>query len=193
MGKDIPALRWSHAEVNAIEKVQDKSLLKTATLYVTLEPCDHHGNTPPCSIRIIRMGIPEVIVGTTDPNPKVAGNGIARLTKNGVAVTTGILETECKHHHRMFLTTQVFRRPYIVLKWAESQDGYIAPDPKLRTGDLPRPYWITNPYSRQLVHKWRGECQAILVGTNTGLADNPKLDTRLWQGHHRCASFGMQS
>lgn len=164
----------NHAEVNAIESVTDKSLLKEATLYVTLEPCSHHGKTPPCSDLIIKHEIPEVVIGCIDDNPEVSGKGIERLKNNGCKVTVGVLEKECKDHHKRFFTFHQKKRPYIILKWAESQDGYIAPKEKSEQ----KPVWITNTRSRQLVHKWRAEEQAILVGANTVIQDNPSLTTR---------------
>ncbi|MFS4468140.1 bifunctional diaminohydroxyphosphoribosylaminopyrimidine deaminase/5-amino-6-(5-phosphoribosylamino)uracil reductase RibD [Maribacter sp. 2210JD10-5] len=173
----------AHAEVNAINAVEDKSLLKKATLYVTLEPCSHFGKTPPCADLIVKHQIKTVVIGVLDPNPMVSGKGIEKLRANGCEVRTGILETECRAHHKRFLTFQEQKRPYIILKWAETVDGFIAPLPDQRNQNL-EPYWITNAYSRQLVHKWRSEEQAILVGTTTVLADNPKLDVRDWTGKH---------
>ncbi|WP_317131736.1 bifunctional diaminohydroxyphosphoribosylaminopyrimidine deaminase/5-amino-6-(5-phosphoribosylamino)uracil reductase RibD [Maribacter flavus] len=170
-----------HAEVNAICSVKDKTLLSKSTLYVTLEPCSHFGKTPPCANFIVENKIPKVVIGLKDPHEKVAGKGMEILEKAGCSVTMGVLEKECREHHRRFLTFHEQKRPYIVLKWAETADGFIAPIKELRNSKA-EPYWITNTYSRQLVHKWRSEEQAILVGTNTVLEDNPKLDTRLWKG-----------
>ena len=170
----------SHAEVNAIESVKDKSLLKKSTLYVTLEPCAHHGKTPPCADLIVRYGIPLVVIGCKDPNPEVSGKGIEKIKASGGEVICDVLESECREHHKRFLTFQEKRRPYIILKWAESEDGFIAPKNKSEQ----RPVWISNTYSRQLVHKWRAEEQAILVGTETVIADNPKLDVRHWEGQN---------
>ncbi len=175
------AFGGAHAEVNAINSVTDTSLLKEATLYVTLEPCSHYGKTPPCADLIIKKQIKTVVVGTLDPHEKVAGKGIKRLKDAGCTVITSVLEEECKEHHKRFLTFHVKKRPYIILKWAETIDGFIAPNNSLRK-ENPEPFWITNSYSRQLVHKWRSEEQAILVGTNTVIQDNPKLDTRSWKG-----------
>lgn len=172
-----------HAEVNAINAVVDKRVLSEATLYVTLEPCSHHGKTPPCADLIIKHKIPEVVIGIKDPHEKVAGKGIEKLEAAGCKVTVGILEDECRKHLKRFLTFQEKKRPYIILKWAETEDGFIAPDPKIRK-NTPEPFWITNPYSKQLVHQWRSEEQAILVGTHTVLEDNPKLNTRDWAGQH---------
>jgi riboflavin biosynthesis protein RibD len=170
-----------HAEVNAINSVVDKTLLASSTLYVTLEPCSHYGKTPPCADLITHSSIPEVYIGLRDPHDKVAGKGIQKLEEAGCKVHVGILEQECREHHKRFLTYQEKKRPYIILKWAETQDGFLAPDPSKRKLN-PEPYWITNPYSRQLAHQWRSEEQAILVGTNTVLEDNPKLNTRDWAG-----------
>ncbi|MEW2922324.1 bifunctional diaminohydroxyphosphoribosylaminopyrimidine deaminase/5-amino-6-(5-phosphoribosylamino)uracil reductase RibD [Muricauda sp. ANG21] len=170
-----------HAEVNAINSVRDKSLLSGATLYVTLEPCSHYGKTPPCADLILAHKIPEVVIGIKDPHDKVAGKGIEKLEASGCKVTIGVLENECREHLKRFLTYQQQKRPYIILKWAETADGFIAPDPNMRKTN-PEPFWITNPYSKQLVHQWRSQEQAILVGTNTVLEDNPKLNTRNWAG-----------
>ncbi|MEC3966980.1 bifunctional diaminohydroxyphosphoribosylaminopyrimidine deaminase/5-amino-6-(5-phosphoribosylamino)uracil reductase RibD [Flagellimonas halotolerans] len=170
-----------HAEVNAINSVKDKSLLKESLLYVTLEPCSHYGKTPPCADLIAKHQLKEVLIGLQDPHDKVAGKGIKKLEDAGCKVTIGVLEDECRQHHKRFLTFQEKRRPYIILKWAESDDGFLAPDASLRS-DNPEPFWITNPYSKQLVHQWRSQEQAILVGTRTVLEDNPKLTTRNWAG-----------
>lgn len=170
----------NHAEVNAIHSVKDKSLLKQATLYVTLEPCSHYGKTPPCSDLIIAHNIPKVVIGCVDDNKKVAGKGIERLINAGCQVIVGVLEEACKEHHKRFFTFHNKKRPYVILKWAETKDGFIAPASK----DTLKPVWITNEYSRQLVHKWRAEEQAILVGTNTVLNDNPSLTVRDWTGEN---------
>jgi diaminohydroxyphosphoribosylaminopyrimidine deaminase / 5-amino-6-(5-phosphoribosylamino)uracil reductase len=169
-----------HAEVNAVNSVKDKSLLKDATIYVSLEPCSHFGKTPPCCDLIIANKIPNVVIGTIDPFAKVAGNGIKRLVESGKNVTIGILEEECNELNKRFFTFHQKKRPYIILKWAETADGFIAPISKTEKS----PVWITNSYSRQLVHKWRTEEQAILVGTNTVLEDNPKLDARDFKGNN---------
>jgi diaminohydroxyphosphoribosylaminopyrimidine deaminase/5-amino-6-(5-phosphoribosylamino)uracil reductase len=168
----------AHAEVIAIHSVKDKSLLKKATIYVSLEPCSHFGKTPPCCDLIIKHEIPKVIIGTVDPNSIVAGNGIKKLIESGKKITVGILEAECNELNKRFFTFQNEKRPYIILKWAESEDGWMSPKERLEQ----KPVWITNPYSRQLVHKWRSEEQAILVGTETVVADNPKLNIRDWTG-----------
>lgn len=169
-----------HAEVNAIHSVKDKSLLSKATIYVSLEPCSHFGKTPPCCDLIIANKIPNVVIGTIDPFAKVAGNGIKKLLEAGKKVTIGILEDECNELNKRFFTFHTKKRPYIILKWAESQDGFIAPLQR----DKKEPVWITNEFSRQLVHKWRSEEQAILVGTNTVLEDNPSLTVRDWTGNN---------
>ncbi|PKH51735.1 bifunctional diaminohydroxyphosphoribosylaminopyrimidine deaminase/5-amino-6-(5-phosphoribosylamino)uracil reductase RibD [Tenacibaculum sp. Bg11-29] len=170
----------SHAEVNAINSVKDKELLKQATIYVTLEPCSHFGKTPPCADLIVKNNIPNVVIGCVDTNSLVAGKGIERLKKAGINVVVGILENECKKHHKRFFTVQNKKRPYIILKWAETTDGYVAPITK----DEQKPVWISNKYSQQLVHKWRSEEHAILVGTNTVIADNPSLTVRNWTGNN---------
>ena len=167
-----------HAEVNAIQSVTDKSVLQEATLYVTLEPCSHFGKTPPCSDLIIRHKIPRVVIGTIDTHSKVAGKGVLKLQNAGCDVTIGILEDECKKHHKRFFTFHNKKRPYIILKWAQTLDLFIAPEKTIERA----PVWITNTYSRQLVHKWRAEEQAILVGNKTVIEDNPRLTIRNWSG-----------
>lgn len=167
-----------HAEVNAIAAVKNKHLLNKSTLYVTLEPCSHFGKTPPCSDLIIKYNIPKVVIGCKDDNPEVAGMGIAKLKASGCHVTVGVLENECKLHHRRFFTFYNKQRPYVIMKWAETENGLLAPQFK----DQKRPVWITNNYSRQLVHKWRSEEQAILIGTSTVIEDNPSLTVRDWAG-----------
>ena len=168
----------NHAEVNAINSVSNKDLLKEATLYVTLEPCSHYGKTPPCSDLIIKHNIPKIVIGCIDDNEKVAGKGVEKLRDAGCNVTVGILENACKNHHKRFFTYHNKKRPYIILKWAKTKDGFIAPETK----NEQKPIWITNAFSRLLVHKWRTEEQAILVGTNTVLEDNPSLTVRDWTG-----------
>ncbi len=167
-----------HAEVNAINSVANKKDLKQATLYVSLEPCSHYGKTPPCSDLIIANEIPRIVIGCKDDNPEVAGKGIEKLRDAGRDVTVGVLEEKCKNHHKRFFTLITKKRPYIILKWVESIDGFIAPFTK----DKKQPVWLTNQYSRQLVHKWRSEEQAILVGNNTVKEDNPRLTVRDWTG-----------
>ncbi|WP_304141377.1 bifunctional diaminohydroxyphosphoribosylaminopyrimidine deaminase/5-amino-6-(5-phosphoribosylamino)uracil reductase RibD [Mesoflavibacter zeaxanthinifaciens] len=169
-----------HAEVNAVNSVKNKSLLKESTMYVLLEPCSHYGKTPPCSDLITHHNIPNVVIGCIDDNPEVAGKGIAKLKAHGCNVIVGILEAECKTHLKRFFAYHNKKRPYIILKWAETEDGFIAPETK----DEQKPVWITNTYSRQLVHKWRTEEQAILVGTNTVMEDNPSLTVRDYTGEN---------
>jgi len=168
----------NHAEVNAINSVEDKSLLKLSTIYVTLEPCCHHGKTPPCVDKIIANGIKKVVIGIKDPNPLVCGKGIEKLKENGVEVISGVLKNECIEHHKRFLRYIINKRPCIILKGAETSDGFIAPKQK----NINEPYWISNTKSRQLVHKWRSEEQAILVGGKTIREDDPRLTTRDWEG-----------
>ena len=176
----------AHAEVNAINSVEDKTLLSKATIYVSLEPCSHFGKTPPCADLIVTHKIPNVVIGTVDPNEKVAGKGIAKLLEAGINVTVGILEEQCNDLNKRFFTFHNKKRPYIILKWAETADGFIAPSKLLKQvqHDKLKPVWITNKYSRQLVHKWRTEEQAILVGTKTVLDDNPSLTARDFSGYN---------
>lgn len=168
----------AHAEVNAIQAVKDKALLKESTIYVSLEPCSHFGKTPPCADLIIEHKIPRVVIGTLDPFAKVCGNGVTKLKNAGIEVKVGFLEKECEELNKRFFTFHQKKRPYIILKWAQTHNGYIAP---LHKESL-RPVWISNEFSRQLVHKFRSEEQAILVGTNTVLQDNPKLNVRDFSG-----------
>ena len=166
----------AHAEVNAINSVKDKSVLKDATIYVSLEPCSHFGKTPPCANLIIQHNIPNVVVGCVDSFSEVSGRGIQMLRNHGCNVIVGVLEKECLALNKRFFTYHNKKRPYIILKWAESIDGFIAPKNNSKIT------WITNNFSRQLVHKLRTEEQAILVGTNTAIIDNPKLNIRNWKG-----------
>lgn len=172
----------AHGEVNCVNSVkkEDKHLIDKATLYVSLEPCSHYGKTPPCCDLIIQQRIPKIVIGTTDPHEKVAGRGIKKLQEAGKEVITGVLEKECRELNKRFFTFHEKKRPYIILKWAESADGFLSPEPTPNTEK--RPVWITNKYSRQLVHKWRSEEIAILVGTQTVIDDNPQLDVRSWTG-----------
>lgn len=169
-----------HAEVNAIESVQDKSLLSKARLYVNLEPCSHTGKTPPCTDLIIKYKIPEAIIGNIDNNPEVSGKGIEKLKNAGCKVSTGINEAECYKLNNKFFTYHKFKRPYIILKWAETPDGFI--DIERNDNSPKQPTWITNETSRSIVHKWRSEVDAIMIGTQTALLDNPTLTTRRWEG-----------
>lgn len=174
--------KWgeSHAEVNAINSVKDKDLLKYASIYVNLEPCAHHGKTPPCASLIASLGIPNVIIGSVDTAEHVSGKGVQILKVAGCNVTTGILEKESRDLNKRFFTFHEKKRPYIILKWAQTKDGFI--DVIRDSNSFAKPTWITNEYAKTLVHKWRSEEQSILIGTNTALADNPSLTTRLWSG-----------
>ena len=171
-----------HAEADAINKVKDKSILKNCSLYVNLEPCNHHGKTPPCSDLILKYGIPKVIIGIKDPNKNVTGNGIEYLKRNGCNVKVNILKDECNFINRRFITFCKYKRPYITLKWAESNDGFIGPvKDKLNSGRIK---WLSNEKSRALSHKWRTEEQSILVGVQTVIDDNPQLTSRLHKGEN---------
>ncbi len=165
----------NHAEVNAINSVKNKELLTKSTLYVNLEPCSHHGKTPPCSDLIIRSGIPKVVVGTVDPFPQVSGRGVQKLRKAGIEVITGVLKNECKWLNRRFFKTQLHQKPWVILKWAQTFDDFIAPH---KTGN----FKISNEIVNRVVHKWRSEEDSILVGYNTVNLDNPGLTTRLFPG-----------
>lgn len=167
-----------HAEVNAIAAVKNPELLKESTLYVSLEPCSHFGKTPPCCDLVIAKQIPRVVVGTIDPFAKVCGMGIQKMKEAGIEVVVGVLEEACRASNQRFFTYHQKKRPYIILKWAQSQDGFIAPLHR----DKQAPVWLSNGYAQQLVHQWRSEEMAFLVGTNTVLADNPSLTTRSWYG-----------
>lgn len=175
--------KWgdAHAEVNAIAAVSDKNLLHEATLYVNLEPCAHHGKTPPCSDLIIQKRIKRVVVGCVDTFSEVAGKGIARMRKAGIEVEVGVLEMESRELNRRFFTFHEKKRPHIILKWAETQDGFID---AIRSEDNPHAAWITNEVSRSLVHKWRTEEDAFMVGSRTAQLDNPKLNVRAWSGNN---------
>ncbi|MXV38370.1 bifunctional diaminohydroxyphosphoribosylaminopyrimidine deaminase/5-amino-6-(5-phosphoribosylamino)uracil reductase RibD [Flavobacteriaceae bacterium Ap0902] len=165
-----------HAEVNAIHAVQDQSLLKKSTLYVNLEPCSHFGKTPPCSHKIVEMGIPKVVIGTRDWASHVKGKGIEYLLNHGVEVIENVLKDESLYINKRFFTFHQKKRPYIILKWAETMDGYFAPADR-------KQQWITGKYTKQLVHQWRTQEQAIMIGGETVRADNPQLNARLWHGH----------
>lgn len=169
-----------HAEVNAINSVQDKSLLKKSTIYVNLEPCSHFGKTPPCANLIADIGIPNIIIGSIDTASHVSGKGIEILKGAGCKVTTGVLEKESRELNKRFFTFHEKQRPYIILKWAQTKDGFIDIERKENSPKVPT--WITNEHAKTLVHKWRSEEQSILIGTNTALADNPSLTTRNWIG-----------
>jgi len=167
----------AHAEVNAVNSVADKSLLPQATAYVTLEPCAHHGKTPPCANMLVREGVGKVVVALEDPNPLVGGKGLTILRDGGVEVVTGVLREEARSQNRKFLTRQLTQRPYLVLKWAQTADGFIARE----NGDSK---WISNGQARQWVHRWRAEEPAILVGSQTVKQDDPALTVRDWSGTH---------
>lgn len=169
-----------HAEVNAINSVKTKELLKESTLYVTLEPCSHYGKTPPCSDLILQHRIPNVVIGTIDPFAQVAGRGIEKLRNGGCKVLQGYLEDKCTELNRRFFTFHQKKRPYIILKWAQTADGFIDTDRSLE--QYGKPTWITNDLSRISVHKMRADESAILVGTNTAKKDNPSLTLREWKG-----------
>ncbi len=171
-----------HAEVNAINSVTDKSQLEGATLYVNLEPCSHHGKTPPCANLIVEHKIARVVFATIDPNPLVAGAGFEYLMSHGVEVIQGVLEEEGRELNCRFLTFIEKKRPYIILKWAETADGFIAKE------DFDSK-WISNTVSRRLVHKWRSEEDVVLIGTNTALYDNPRLNVRDWTGRNPVRAF----
>jgi len=171
-----------HAEVNAINSVKDKSRLSEATIYVSLEPCSHFGKTPPCANLIVENNIKNVVIGVIDSNSQVSGRGITHLKNNGCNVTIGVLEGECKELNKRFFTFHNKKRPFVILKWAETKDGFID---KIRDeNSMIEPNWISNSYSQQLVHKLRAHEQAILVGTNTAINDNPTLNVRSWSGEN---------
>ena len=186
----------AHAEVNCIASVsqEDRQLIRESTLYVSLEPCSHFGKTPPCADLIIRHDIPRVVIGCRDPFKEVDGKGIEKLMAAGIDVELGLLEGEGKDLNKRFFTFHTKHRPFIVLKWAQTADGIIAAPVNPPAGwrrhsgdcDIERAVHerllISNEYSNRLVHKWRSEEAAILVGTNTALLDNPSLTTRLWAG-----------
>ena len=167
----------AHAEVNCINSVEEKNkhLIEKSTIYVSLEPCAHYGKTPPCADLIIKNNIPKVVIGTKDIYKEVAGAGIEKLKNAGIEVLTGVLENECIDLNKRFFTFHQKQRPYIILKWAQSANGKIGSANNERI-------LISNDYSNRLVHRWRSEESAILVGTNTALKDNPSLTTRLWKG-----------
>lgn len=172
----------AHAEVNAINAVKDKSLLSESTLYVNLEPCSHFGKTPPCSDLIIQHKIPRVVIANVDPNRLVKGKGIEKLKNAGIEVTTDILKAEGEELNKRFFMFHRKSRPYIILKWAQTEDGFL--DIERTPGKPQSPTWITSEEARMLVHKWRSEEQSIMVGTNTAFLDNPKLNVRDWVGKH---------
>jgi diaminohydroxyphosphoribosylaminopyrimidine deaminase / 5-amino-6-(5-phosphoribosylamino)uracil reductase len=165
----------AHAEVNAIHAVRDLSLLKESTVYVNLEPCAHFGKTPPCADLLISHRVKKVVVSNIDPYHQVSGKGIEKLKTAGIDVVTGVLEKEGQLLNKGFFCFIEKQRPYIILKWAQTADGFIA-----RSNYDSK--WISNEFSRKLVHKWRGEEDAVLVGTQTAAHDNPQLNVRDWSG-----------
>lgn len=167
----------AHAEVNAIHSVQDKNLLKQSTIYVNLEPCSHTGKTPPCADLLIQSSVKKVVIANEDSNPLVAGKGIKKLQEAGMEVITGILEKQGRELNQRFFTFIEHERPYIILKWAQTADEFIA-----RENYESR--WISNEFSRQLVHRWRSEEDAVLIGTKTAAHDNPHLNVRDWSGRN---------
>ena len=171
----------SHAEVNAINSVVDKDLLKESTLYVNLEPCNHYGKTPPCTKLILEKGIKNVVIGSKDPNRNVLGGGINTLVSNDCNVEYGIIKDECDSLNKRFFTFQNQKRPYIILKWAESKDGYISPKKSDRIKR--ETFWISNEESKKMSHNFRSQEHSILVGVQTVIDDNPELTTRLVVGN----------
>tara|TARA_B100000767_G_scaffold274228_1_gene306573 strand:- start:769 stop:1830 length:1062 start_codon:yes stop_codon:yes gene_type:complete len=170
----------AHAEVHAIQNLKDKPILNQCTLYVNLEPCNHYGATPPCSDLIISSKIPKVVIGCSDPFEKVNGKGIERLKANGCEVVFGVLEKESKELNKRFFTYHLKKRPYIILKWAQSSDGFIAPLKKNRLHK--EPFWLSSETSKLHSHFWRSQEQSILVGVQTVIDDNPKLTNRKVKG-----------
>jgi diaminohydroxyphosphoribosylaminopyrimidine deaminase/5-amino-6-(5-phosphoribosylamino)uracil reductase len=165
----------AHAEVNAINSVEDESLLPESTCYVTLEPCSHHGKTPPCADLLVSKKVKRVVIAAVDSNPLVGGKGVEKLKAAGIEVVVGLFSESAIHQNIRFFTMIERQRPYIILKWAQTSDGFVARenfDSK----------WISNPMSRSLVHQWRAEEDAILVGANTATYDNPRLNVRGWSG-----------
>ncbi|MGV6845423.1 MAG: bifunctional diaminohydroxyphosphoribosylaminopyrimidine deaminase/5-amino-6-(5-phosphoribosylamino)uracil reductase RibD [Lutibacter sp.] len=171
-----------HAEVHAINSVKNKKLLLKATLYVSLEPCSHYGKTPPCSNLIIESGIKKVVIGSVDQNSKVKGKGIAYLEKHGCEVIYPVLKNNCEQLNKRFFNFHLKKRPFIILKWAETFDGFI--DKKRSDNFKNQPNWISNKYAQQLAHKLRVTEPSILVGTSTVLNDNPSLTARSWSGEN---------
>lgn len=169
----------AHAEVNAIASVRDESLLKEATIYVSLEPCSHYGKTPPCAELIIKKQIPRVVIGCLDPFPEVSGRGVRMLREAGVEVVTGVMEEEARELNRVFMTFQEKRRPYIYLKWAQSADGFMD---RLQTDNSLPAVVLSSSETLRRVHHLRANVAAIMVGTQTALLDNPSLTVRHWAG-----------
>lgn len=164
-----------HAEVNAINALEDHEILRQSTVYVNLEPCAHYGKTPPCAALLIEKKVAKVVIGMTDPYPEVAGKGIAMLKDAGIEVELGVLEKDCQHLNRRFMVNQTEQRPYVILKWAESADGYVGQGSRIQ---------ISGQEAMTMLHQWRSEEDAFMVGTNTLLSDNPKLNVRHVKGRH---------
>lgn len=171
-----------HAEVNAVQdaylrlgEAEAKVRFRRSTMYVSLEPCSHFGKTPPCADMLVELQFERVVIGCLDPFAKVNGQGIKKLQEADIDTTVGVLENACMFVNRRFFTRIQQQRPYVILKWAQTGDGFFSPESAMQQ-------WISNKASKQLVHKWRGEEDAILVGTSTALIDNPTLTTRLWNG-----------
>jgi diaminohydroxyphosphoribosylaminopyrimidine deaminase/5-amino-6-(5-phosphoribosylamino)uracil reductase len=171
----------SHAEVNAIRSVKNQELLKHSTLYVNLEPCSHYGKTPPCAKLILEKQISKVIIGQEDPDPKVSGRGIKMLQDAGIEVGVGVLKQKCEELNKRFITFVTQKRPYIILKWAQSSDGFIDKIRELNDGR--KPVQFSNDFTKILVHKMRAEESAIMVGSRTKQLDNPLLNVRYWFGN----------
>ncbi|WP_185870401.1 bifunctional diaminohydroxyphosphoribosylaminopyrimidine deaminase/5-amino-6-(5-phosphoribosylamino)uracil reductase RibD [Blattabacterium cuenoti] len=174
----------SHAEVNAINMVNNVSLFFDSTLYVTLEPCVHFGKTPPCVDLIIKSNIPRVVIGVQDPCHKVKGLGIQKLKEHGIEVIENVLTDQCRFLNKRFFTFYEKNRPYVILKWAQSENGFMDFLKKKGKKKKKKRFWISGIYSRQLSHKWRSEEDSVLVGKNTVLNDNPKLNVRKWFGNN---------
>ncbi len=170
----------AHAEVNAINSVVNPNLLKESTLYVSLEPCAHHGLTPPCSDLIIEKQIPQVVIGTEDSFAEVSGKGIEKMKKAGIGVHLGVMEKECREINKRFFTYHEKKRPFIILKWAQTSDGFI--DIEREKDFFGEPTWITGEKALIRVHEMRVREDAIIVGTNTALKDNPSLTVRHCKG-----------
>ncbi len=171
----------AHAEVNAINSVKDKSLLSQSTIYVNLEPCAHYGKTPPCSNLIVESKIPRVVIGCVDSYAEVAGKGIEKMKNAGINVKVGVLEKEALHLNRRFFTFHSKQRPYIILKWAQTANGFMDIN---RSDKQKGVFWVTQPETKLLVHKWRAEESGILVGRKTIENDNPNLTCRDYYGNH---------
>jgi diaminohydroxyphosphoribosylaminopyrimidine deaminase / 5-amino-6-(5-phosphoribosylamino)uracil reductase len=166
-----------HAEVNAIESVKNQEFLKSADMYVTLEPCSHFGKTPPCSDFIISKEVKRIFVSMIDPNPIVSGNGISKLKNSGIEVSTGLAAAASSELNKRYITAIIRKRPYIILKWAQTMDGFIA-------SENYESKWISNELSRQMAHQWRANEDAVLVGFRTAKYDNPYLNVRNWVGRN---------